>query len=61
VAVIELGQYSLSVDGLSIPIQAGKMLVLSGLGISLSLGVLAGLVPAWRATRQEIAQCFRAV
>ena len=61
VAVIETGQYSLSIDGLSIPIHAGKMLVLSGLGISLSLGTLAGLVPAWQATRHEIAQCFRAV
>jgi len=61
VGVIEWGQYSLSVDGLSIPIQAGTMLVLSGLGISLSLGLLAGLVPAWQATRHEIAHCFRSV
>lgn len=61
VGVIEWGQYSLSVDGLSIPIQAGSLLMLSGLGISLSLGLLAGLVPAWQATRHEIAHCFRAV
>lgn len=59
--VIEWGQYSLSVDGLSIPIQAGFPLFLAGMGISMVLGVLAGLVPAWQATRSEIAQCFRAV
>ncbi|MHC4552496.1 MAG: ABC transporter permease [Planctomycetota bacterium] len=59
--IIEWGQYSLSVDGLSIPIQAGLMLTMTGMGLSVILGVAAGLVPAWQASRQEIAQCFRAV
>lgn len=61
VAVMEWGQFSLSVDGLSIPLQAGLLLLLTGMGISLLLGVLAGLVPAWQATRAEIAHCFRAI
>ena len=61
IGIIEWGQYSLSVDGLSIPIQAGYLLFLAGMGLSVVLGVLAGLVPAWQATRYEIAQCFRAV
>jgi ABC-type lipoprotein release transport system permease subunit len=26
-----------------------------------ALGVLAGLIPAWQASRREIAACFRAV
>lgn len=52
---------SLSVDGLSVPIMADGMLLISGLGVSLALGVLAGLVPAWQASRHEIASCFRAV
>ena len=60
-AVIEWGQFSLSTDGLSIPIEATAMLLLTGMGISLTLGVLAGVVPAWQATRCEIARCFRAV
>ncbi len=60
-AVIEWGQFSLSTDGLSIPIEASAALLLTGIGISLTLGVLAGLVPAWQATRGEIAGCFRAV
>ena len=54
-------QMSLSVDGLSIPILAETMLLVTGLGISLMLGIVAGLVPAWQASRQEIASCFRAV
>jgi putative ABC transport system permease protein len=61
VAVVEWGQFSLSIDGLSIPIQAGLTLFLTGMGLSLVLGILAGLVPAWQATRHEIAHCFRAV
>lgn len=59
--VIEWGQFSLSMDGLSIPIEASMLLLLTGTGISLMLGVLAGVVPAWQATRSEIAHCFRAV
>jgi len=54
-------QLSISVDGLNVPIQADIMLLVSGMGISLSLGVIAGLVPAWQASRHEIATCFRAV
>jgi len=54
-------QLSLSVDGSSIPISAETTLLVTGLGISLALGVVAGLVPAWQASRHEIAGCFRAV
>ncbi len=52
---------SLSVDGLSIPLAADLGLLLVGLGISVVLGVLAGLVPAWQASRRSITSCFRAV
>jgi len=54
-------QLSLSVDGLSIPISADITLLVMGLGISLGLGVIAGMVPGWQASRHEIAGCFRAV
>ena len=60
-AVIQWSQFSLSVDGLSIPIEARSELVLFGLLIAIALGVLAGMVPAWRASRRQIADCFRAV
>ena len=54
-------RFSLSVDGLSIPIEASTTLLLIGLLIAAVMGVLAGLVPAWQASRRPIAQCFRAV
>ena len=60
-AVIEYGQYSLSVDGLSIPIQADLTLMGMGLLIAIALGIAAGVVPAWQASRRTIATCFRAV
>jgi ABC-type antimicrobial peptide transport system permease subunit len=54
-------QFSLSVDGLSIPIQANVQLAVTGVAVSAALGVLSGLVPAWQLSRREIASCFRAV
>ncbi|MDX1564740.1 MAG: FtsX-like permease family protein, partial [Phycisphaeraceae bacterium] len=60
-AVVRWGRFSLSVDGLSIPIQIDAFLLLSGLGISMALGLVAGMVPAWQASRRQIAHCFRAV
>jgi putative ABC transport system permease protein len=55
------GRFSLSVEGLSINIHAGLGVVAFGLAISALTGILAGLVPAWRASKEEIASCFRAV
>jgi putative ABC transport system permease protein len=54
------GNLSLSVEGLSIHVQAGFASILIGLGLSALTGVLAGLVPAWQASQREIAACFRA-
>jgi putative ABC transport system permease protein len=59
--VIRWTRFSLSVDGLSIPIEGSLGLALTGVTVSVLLGVLSGLVPAWQVSRQEIAQCFRAV
>ncbi len=59
--LIEMGQFSMTVDGVSIPIQADPMLVAVGLGVSIVLGIGAGVAPAWQASRRSIAQCFRAV
>jgi putative ABC transport system permease protein len=58
---LKLTSVSFSVDGLSIPITADPALLLTGLLISVTLGVLAGLVPAIQAARRPIATCFRAV
>ena len=61
VAVAAWGSVALSVEGQSIPIQAGPGLVAAGLGVCAGLGVVAGLVPAITASRTEIAACFRTV
>ncbi|MBI5866159.1 MAG: ABC transporter permease [Planctomycetes bacterium] len=60
-AAIRWTRLSLSVDGLSIPIHADSMTVATGLGIAIVLGVFAGMLPAWQASRREIVECFRTV
>jgi putative ABC transport system permease protein len=60
-AIIHYGNFSLHSEGRSIAIIANATMILWGMIISSSVGVLAGLVPAWQASRREIAQCFRAV
>ncbi len=61
VAVVQWGQFSLSMDGLSIPIEVTGGLVATGLAMSMALGVIGGLIPGWQASRRAIAGCFRAV
>ncbi len=53
------GNFALSVEGTSIPIVANAGLLVTGLAVCAVIGVLAGLVPAWQASRREIAECFR--
>ena len=60
VGVASYGNIALSVEGASIPIVADAGLLLSGLLVCSVIGVLAGLVPAWQASRHQIAECFRA-
>jgi putative ABC transport system permease protein len=61
IALLTWGRFSLSNEGLSINFSAGPEVWLTGLGVTLAVGVLAGLVPAWQASRREIAASFRAV
>jgi len=60
-AVTMLGHFSIGADGLSISMTANSGMLATSLVVSASLGVVAGLVPAWQASRREISQCFRAV
>lgn len=60
-AVVHFGNFSLSQEGLSISVSASWSVLAWGLIISAGVGIVAGLVPAWRAGRREIATCFRAV
>ncbi len=59
--VLWWGQFSLSVDGLSVNAHYDAALLGWGLLIATLLGVLAGLMPAWQAARRDIVTCFRAV
>ena len=61
VAIVHFGNFSLSTEGLSVPVIASASGVVVGLILSATLGVVAGLVPAWQASRREITQAFRAV
>jgi putative ABC transport system permease protein len=60
-AVIQWTGLTLSNEGLSIPLRARGDVMAIGLIVSCGLGVVAGLVPAWQASRREITACFRAV
>lgn len=59
--ILQLGNFSLYNEGMSISIHPDVGLVVMGMVISAGVGILAGLVPGWQASRCEIAHCFRAV
>jgi putative ABC transport system permease protein len=59
--VTRIGRYSMTMEGLNVEISSDPFILVIGITIALALGVLAGIVPAWRVSRLEISQCFRAV
>jgi len=59
IVVARVGSFALSVEGVTIPILADPALLATGLAVCGTIGVVAGLVPAWQASRREIAACFR--
>lgn len=60
-AIVRWGHFSLSTEGLSVNVTADAGVLGMGLAVAATVGVVAGLAPAWRAGRREIAHCFRAV
>lgn len=60
-AVSQWGRFSFSVEGLSVTMEVSGAVLFTGLGISIAVGVLAGLSPALRAARLSTAEAFRAV
>lgn len=60
-ALLRWLKLSLSVEGVSISAAVDWSVFAIGLGVSVIVGVLASVVPAWQAGRREIAECFRAV
>jgi putative ABC transport system permease protein len=61
VILLRLWSLNLSVEGVTVQAATDASVVLVGLFLAIALGLLAGLIPAWRASRREIAACFRAV
>ncbi|MHC5114638.1 MAG: ABC transporter permease [Planctomycetota bacterium] len=59
--VVHRGRFSLTMEGLNVEIAAVPVIIVIGFVMSVALGVGAGLVPAWQASRRGIAACFRAV
>ncbi|MBT3279588.1 MAG: FtsX-like permease family protein [Phycisphaerales bacterium] len=60
IMVMQTG-WSISAEGVTLPIILDGSVVLMGFGISIFVGVAASLVPALQAAKKEIATCFRAV
>lgn len=49
-----------TMEGVSIEVTADPVVTLAGVGLATLLGALAGAVPAWTASRRQIAQGLRA-
>jgi len=60
-AVVYFGRFSFSVEGLSVNFGAGPATIVSGLLMCALIGVLAGVVPAWMASRRVTVESFRSV
>lgn len=60
-AFVRLGRFTMTVEGVSMNVSTSWWVVLAGLGLSVVVGVVSALAPAWLASRREIAGCFRAV
>ncbi len=61
VALMMVGRFNLTMEGVNIEVAHDPRLAFVGAGIALGLGLLAGVVPALRAARAEISEGLRAV
>ena len=57
--LINYGGFCLSGEGLSIVFQTAPHVIISGLIISLLIGLFAGIIPAWKASHQKIVNSLR--
>ena len=58
---INLGRFAMTMEGASIEMSTSVNTAFMGIGLAIALGILAGVVPALRLRRRDIATCFRAV
>ena len=59
--VLWWSKFAIGTEGVTIALSPSVMLAAQGLVVSLLVGVLAGVVPAWRAATAEIVTALRAV
>jgi len=59
--ISNVGQYSFSVDGMSIAMHADYRTIAAGVILCALIGIAAGLMPAFRAARLSTAEAFRSV
>ncbi len=57
--LVRFGRFSFSSEGVNIELVGETTATLLGVGIAIALGAVASLVPAWQASRREIAASFR--
>jgi ABC-type antimicrobial peptide transport system permease subunit len=60
-AALAWGRPAVGTEGVTIAFSPSATLAGAGLVVALAVGVLAGLVPAWRAARAEIVGSLRQV
>ena len=60
-ATIRLGRFAMTMEGAAIEMSTSFTTAATGIALALLLGVMAGVVPAVRLSRRDIATCFRAV
>jgi putative ABC transport system permease protein len=60
-AILAVGGMAIGTEGVSIAFRGSSMLAVTGFGVSLVVGLLAGLFPAWQAARAEIVASLRHV
>jgi putative ABC transport system permease protein len=58
---IQYGRFAMTMEGTSIEISTSAMTAIIGTALALTLGILAGVVPALRLSRRSIASSFGAV
>ncbi len=59
--LLTYGNLTLSTEGVGVDVTTRWPVFAAGLVLSSGVGLLAALVPAWQASRRQIAQSFRAV
>lgn len=58
-SILSWGNFSVGAEGVAITLRPSTAMILSGLGISLVLGSLAGFIPAYQATRANLVSALR--